>query len=240
LEVVSGVELDCVYKGVNLHLLGYGFDHTRREFYEIEENILNQEKEAGEKRIRLFQKVTGIPVDVTEIMDAAKGGIVPGELIGEHALAKENASDYDLLKPYLPGGAKSDMPFVRIYWDFFAPEKPAYVPVEYISLPDAIKLIRDTNGISVLAHPGQNLAGDYNLLNEIITEGIDGIEVYSSYHSAGDAACFLSIARQNKLLVSCGSDFHGKTKPAIQIGGHGSLLEDKEIINSFHLKLTGG
>ena len=237
IKVLSGVELDCTYKGSFFHLLGYGFDHIRKEFSEIEEDILNQEKAAGKERIRLFQETTRIPLDATAILNAAQGGIVPGELIGEHALAKENAKDYAVLLPYLPGGEKSDMPYVRIYWDFFAPEKAAYVPVWFISLQDAIKLIHSAHGIAVLAHPGQNLDGNIKLLNDIIAEGIDGIEVYSSYHSADEAACFLDIARENNLLVSCGSDFHGKTKPAIQVGGHGSLLEDQEVIESFHLKL---
>ena len=238
-EVVPGVELDCIYKGINLHLLGYGFDHAHKEFSKIEEDILNQEKNAGKKRIRLFQKATGIPLDIEEILNSENAAIVSGELIGEHALAIKNAADYDVLKPYLPGGEKTDMPYVRIYWDFFAPEKPAYVPIQYISLQDAIKLIHDANGITVLAHPGQNLSGNFNLLPDIISEGLDGIEVYSSYHSAEDAVYFLDIAKQNRLLVSCGSDFHGKNKPAIQLGGHGALLDDEEIITSFHHKLNG-
>ncbi|MCL1928144.1 MAG: PHP domain-containing protein [Treponema sp.] len=238
-EVVPGVELDCIYRGLNLHLLGYGFDHTNKAFLKIEEDILNQEKDAGEKRIRLFQKATGIPLDIAEILNSEHADIISGELIAEHALAIKNIGDYDVLKPYLPGGEKADMPYVRIYWDFFAPDKPAYVPIRYISLPDAIKLIHNANGMTVLAHPGQNLSGNFSLLPDIISEGLDGIEVYSSYHSAEDAAYFLDIAKQNRLLVSCGSDFHGKNKPAIQLGGHGALLDDEEIITSFHHKLIG-
>ena len=236
-RVIPGVELDCFYRDINFHLLGYGIDHTRKEFAEIDADIRNQEKEAGEKRIILFQKATGIPLDAAAILNAANGGIVTGELIGQHLLAKENAADYDVLKPYLPGGVKSDMPFVRIYWDFFAPEKPGYVHVHYIPLQEAIKLIHSSQGIAVVAHPGQTIAGDYTLLNDVIAEGIDGLEVYSSYHSAGDAERFLDITRQNKLLATSGSDFHGKTKPNIRFGGHGAMLDDDELIRSFNLKL---
>ena len=39
LLVLSGVELDCTHKGRNFHLLGYGFDHTRKEFAQIEQEI---------------------------------------------------------------------------------------------------------------------------------------------------------------------------------------------------------
>jgi predicted metal-dependent phosphoesterase TrpH len=237
INIISGVELDCVYKGMNFHLLGYRFDYTRSEFLEIEQDIYHQEMEAGEEKIRLFQNATGIPISIAEVIDAADGSIVTGELIAELVLAKENASDYDVLKPYLPGGVKSGMPNVEVYWDFFSPGKPAYVPINYIALSDAKELIHKANGISVLAHPGQNLSDDYSLLTDIITEGIDGIEVFSSYHSEDTTACFLDIARQNHLLVTCGSDFHGKHKPNIQIGGHGAFLEDKELLAGVTEKL---
>ena len=232
LSVISGVELDCIYKGINLHLLGYGFDHTRKEFLKIEEDIIDQEKEAAEKRIRLFQNTTGIPVSVTEVLSASKNGIVTGELIAEIVLAKENVSEYEVLKPYLPGGEKSDMPNVHFYWDFFSPEKQAYVPIQYISLTEGIDLIHKARGIAVLAHPGKNLSGNYDLLDGIIAEGIDGIEAFSSYHSTEEAIYFQNIAKQNRLLISCGSDFHGKNKPNIHIGGHGSTMDDKELLES--------
>lgn len=229
-RVLSGVELDCTYKGRNFHLLGYGFDHTHREFSEIERDIFQQEIKAAEEKIRLFRKASGIPISVTEVIAAADGGIVTGELIAEIVLSSKNAAEYEILRPYLPGGAKSDMPYVQLYWDFFSPGKPAYIPIRYISLPDAKELIHKANGISVLAHPGQNLSGDYGLLTDIIAEGIGGIEVFSSYHSPGTAAYLIDTAKQNSLLVTCGSDFHGKNKPNIQLGCHGATWNDKELM----------
>lgn len=225
LKVVSGVELDCTYKDQNFHFLGYDFDHTRKEFLEIEQGILEQERNAAEEKIHLFRSYSCIPVSTLEVFTAAGTGIVTGELIADIVLSKKNASDYEILKPYLPGGAKSDMPNVSFYWDFFSPGKPAYVPIRYISLLDARDLIRKANGFAVLAHPGQNLSGNYDLLNDMIEEGIDGIEVYSSYHSEEAAAYFLDVAKRNRLLVTCGSDFHGKNKPNIHVGGHGAPPE---------------
>jgi predicted metal-dependent phosphoesterase TrpH len=230
MRVLSGVELDCTYKGINFHLLGYGFDHKRKEFCEIERDIFEQEMEAAEKKVLLFQKATGIPVSITEVMAASGGGIVTGEHIAELVLAREDASEYEVLKPFLPGGAKSDMPYVRFYWDFFSHGKPAHVPIRYTSLTDANDLIHSANGISILAHPAQNLTGGYDLLNDIVKEGIDGIEVFSSYHSKDAVTYFLDFAKQNNLLITSGSDFHGKNKPNIGIGCHGATLPDRELM----------
>lgn len=239
IRVISGVELDCTYCGKNFHLLGYGFDHTREEYTEVEQDILRQEKSIAEKKIRLFERATGIPVKVEEIIAASGGGVVTGELIAELVLARPDAKQYGILRPYLPGGTKSDMPNVRFYWDFFSEGKPAYVPVRYLSLPDAVALIHSTGGVAVLAHPGQNLAGDDTLLPGIIAEKIDGIEVFSSYHTQATSEHYLEIALQNHLLVTCGSDFHGKHKPKIRLGGHGALWEDSRLVAGMETWLSG-
>ena len=41
-RVIRGVELDCVYRGQNFHLLGYGIDVNREEFAAVEQDILQQ------------------------------------------------------------------------------------------------------------------------------------------------------------------------------------------------------
>lgn len=237
IRVLSGVELDCTYQEKNFHLLGYHFDHTRKEFAEVEEDILRQERNAAEEKIRLFHKASGIPVNIEEILSAAKNGVVTGELIAEHVLGQENAASRDALRPYLPGGLKSDMPNVRFYWDFFSPGKAAYVPIHYLSLPDAIELIHQAGGTAVLAHPSQNLSGDDRVLAKIIAEGIDGMEVFSSYHSAKAANHYLEIAIKNHLLITCGSDFHGKHKPNLQIGGHGATWKASDLLSYMEEKL---
>lgn len=231
LKVIPGVELDCTYENRNFHLLGYSFDYTRKEFAQIEQNILRQEKAAAEEKIRLFTKASGIPLHPPDIIAAAKDGIVTGELIAEFVLALDNAANYAILSPYLPGGAKSDMPYVRFYWDYFSEGRPAYVPIQYPTLPEAAALIHSAGGIAVLAHPGQNLKEEDTLLSGIIAEGIDGIEVFSSYHSRPAAEYYLDIARRHKLLVTCGSDYHGKNKPNIKLGAHGAWLEDTVILS---------
>lgn len=230
LNIIPGIELDCTYGGRNFHLLGYGFDYTRPEYANIEADILRQEQLAGEEKIRLFSCATGIPLPTEHIMAAAVNGVVTGELVAEILLAQENASQYELLHPYLPGGSRGDMPYVRFYWDFFSEGKPAYVPIRYITLTDAVKLIHSTGGIAVLAHPGQNLFDDTSLLPGIIDQGVDGLEAFSSYHDNETAAYYLKAAQKNRLIATCGSDYHGKTKPQIIIGGHHSTLNDREIL----------
>lgn len=220
IQVIAGVELDCMHEGRSFHLLGYGFDYTNPTFAEIEQSILTQEQASAKLKIELFQRATGIPLSAAEVLDAAKDGIVTGELIAEILLQRQDAQEQELLLPYLDGGARSDNPYVNFYWDYFAQGKPAYVPVHFISMTEAVKLLHNAGGIAVLAHPGQNLQGDYAFLEKIIETGIDGIETYSSYHGNEEAVRFDNFAQRHGLLVTCGSDFHGKTKPSIPLGEH--------------------
>ena len=93
--------------------------------------------------------------------------------------------------------------------------------------------------MAVLAHPGQNLGGDDTLLSAILAEKIDGIEVFSSYHPPSAAAHYLKIAEQNGLLISCGSDFHGKHKPGIGLGEHGALWDDRRLKDGIEAWFSG-
>ena len=220
-HMLPGVELDCTYQGKNFHLLGYAFDATRSVFAEIEQDILRQEQNAAVRKIQKFREATGLAITEQEVLQAAGGKVVTGELIAEIVLAKQDAQSHSILKPYLPGGAKSDMPFVHMYWDYFSDGKSAYVPIHYLSFQEAVRIIHEAGGIAVLAHPGQNLDGDYLLFLRMIREGLDGAEVFSTYHSKQETRHFYEIALEQRILVTGGSDFHGKTKPQIALGAYG-------------------
>lgn len=218
IKYISGIEIDCQYKGINLHLLGYDFDFNKDCFIKLEENIIKQEKEAGLKRIKKIKEVTNLYLNDEDVLTKAPSGIITGELIAEVLLSDERNKDSKILSPYRDGGIKSDMPFVNFYWDYFSQGKPAYVHIEYITLLEAIKMIKDNGGISILAHPGNNLKNNFDIIDDLIREGIDGIEVFSSYHSKETMEFFYNKAIKNNLFITCGTDFHGKNKPNIEIG----------------------
>ena len=53
----------------------------------------------------------------------------------------------------------------------------------------------------------------------MVSYGLKGIEVYHSSHSKEEMNYYLEIANKYDLLISGGSDFHGKTvKPDIELG----------------------
>lgn len=52
---------------------------------------------------------------------------------------------------------------------------------------DVIDIIHRNGGKAVLAHPGINLKGNFDMIDQLNPLGFDGIEAYSSYHSAEKA-----------------------------------------------------
>ena len=99
---------------------------------------------------------------------------------------------------------------------FLKKNRPAWVPKQKISAPDAIKLIRAAGGLSVLAHPG--LARSEEAIPALIEAGIDGIECFHTKHSASAAEYYVSVAEQHDLLITGGSDCHGMNKGKPLIG----------------------
>lgn len=96
-------------------------------------------------------------------------------------------------------------------------------------MEEIVDMIHRNHGVAVLAHPGVNLRGKEFLLDNIINLGIDGIEAFSSYHNPKQAEYYYQTAQEKKIFVTCGSDYHGKTKPSIGIGQHNCPISYTEI-----------
>jgi len=236
IEFISGIELDCQYEGCNLHILGYGIDTTAVEFESIEMDILKTEQDASPKLMQLVKDL-GIHFEIERVLELSIEGVVTGEMIAEVALEDKRNQNNHLLEAYRKNGKRSDNPYVNFYWDFCSQGKPAYVPVQFISLYEAIELIKKVGGLAILAHPGNNIGQDQKKLEGIIACGIDGIEVYSSYHDDNTIAFYNEQAEKFHLLKTTGSDFHGKIKPAIKLGSM-RCQQETDIYHKFKENLA--
>lgn len=236
IKVIPGIEIDCTFEGVNLHILGYYINPKLKKFETLEESIIIQEQKGSPERVRLAEE-TGIYINREKLSRISKNGIIIGEDIAEASIYEPENKNNPLIKPYLEGGSRSDNPFVNFYWDICAQGKPAYIPIKYIDLQEAVNIINEAGGIPVLAHPGKNINEDKRLLDGILDSGVKGIEVYSSYHSQEQILFYYKEAEKRGCLITCGSDFHGKIKPAIELGGcKCDEHTEKDIIETFILK----
>ena len=103
-----------------------------------------------------------------------------------------------------------------------------------ISSKECIELIKNAGGFAILAHPYSLELSDEELLEkikELISYGLDGIEVYHSNNSEENRKYYMQIVKDNNLLYSAGSDFHGiHVKPDIELGhGINNNLNIKDV-----------
>lgn len=232
IHVIPGVEIDTMCDGTDFHMLAYGIDFEAEEYQKIEQHfyddMIEKSWQAAENFIKLFS--LDVSKDVLERI-AVRGVIVPEDL-ADYLLKQEAYQDAEFLKPYRPGGNRSDNPNVNFYWDYFAQGGIAYVKEDRTPYEEIIDLIHRTGGIAVVAHPNVNFNGKDEMLEKIL-EKVDGLEVFSSYHTEEQCEKYFSLAEKYHLKVTCGSDFHGQHKPKIQMGGiPGKEVEER--IGSFN------
>lgn len=218
INAITGIELDCTCEDLDLHILGYGIDINDKRFEEIENDVLAQKQKTCRQTLNILSQA-GIHFDMDKVMSLARDGVVVGEMIAEAALQDDRNLDNPLMKPYYPGQSRSDNPYVNFFWDFCSQGKIAFLPVHYISADEAISLIRDTGGAAVIAHPGATVKRREDLISRMVSSGVTGLEVYSSYHDEEQIAYYEQLAEKFHLVKTMGSDFHGKTKPAVKLGG---------------------
>ena len=112
---------------------------------------------------------------------------------------------------------------------FLSRRSSAFVPRGVMSSYEAVELLSKNGAVPVIAHPGlikfrANADGLERLVSRLVLAGLRGIEAYYPAHTKYQVSRFIEIAKERNLLVTGGSDFHGKGKPNIEIGvGTGEL-----------------
>ena len=160
IRYVSGIEIDCTFRGVNLHVLGYGFDDTSDDFADIEDNISSQAATASRQMLCATRKMG---FDVTEEdMEELAGDYYwkdrwTGEMFAEVLLGREEYKDHPLLLPYREGGARGDNPYVNFYWDFILRENAVMLKWNIQNWSRRLISYTGTGDMRWLAHPGVNL-----------------------------------------------------------------------------------
>lgn len=219
IEIINGIELSAKVDKGRLHILGYDFDINNKELNDkMDELKVNSIYAiiACLNQIKIDYNIKFKEDEIKEIINRIGniGRPLVAKLIVKYGLAKSVDDAFDL---YLT---------------------PAYnktrVNNKGIKARECIRLIKDANGLSVLAHPNQLLMDDYELeetLKRLISYGLDGIEVYHSGHSKEEVEKYLELANKYNLLISAGSDYHGdNVKPDIEIGsGYKDNVKVKQI-----------
>lgn len=230
-RAISGIELDCTFGDRTLHVLGYGIHIADMTLLHALQEVQARQKAAGMRLLDTVETL-GIHFDRKRVLELAGDSMVCAEQIAYDALPRPENWQHPLLKPLLEGDAPVTCTPLRFYQALCAPGRPAYVPVEYMTAEQAIQLLHDAGGLAVLAHPGASLPSA-TLPDALMQLPFDGIEAFSSYHTAAQAAGYAVQAQARGLLLTGGSDFHGRSKPDICVGAVDCLGRENEMRVAF-------
>ncbi len=189
IEVVPGIEFSADCNGKEIHILGY---YCERESKELGQILLELKKSRLERMDRMIQKLKklNLPIQLSDVQKTTKG-----EVLGRPHLALALCR-----KGYCKTTAEA---FSR----YIGSEAPAYVKRYKITTAEAIRLILNSGGIPVLAHPG--LYNADGIIPALLRTGLMGIEVFHPDHRLTDIFRYQKIARKYNLLLTGGSDYHG-------------------------------
>lgn len=229
---IPGGEFDCRYHDTHLRILGYFIDSTNDIFIHLENESLKRERKASLSRVEMFTQLTGIDVDVNELLAKSRYQKISGEMIAAYVLEQPSSHEHPLLVPYLYGAKRED-PIRSLDRDYFHEDAPCYVEVRHPKLKDILDIIHLSGGVAVLSGAVDVLAKGEDYFAEIIAQGIEGVEVFTPQYSTSEMALLLKLAKEHQLFVSCGSGFYGSHESDVHIGETGCPLEAEKIIREF-------
>ena len=214
MEFFPCFELNTFHNNLDLHLLAFFIDPESPALGNWLESIQQKKEEQGQKRLEKLNEL-GFIFTEGDLRKFSGDRIPTGVSFLKAILSRaENRGD-PRLRPYIDGG-RSASPYVNFYLDYLRGGKPAFVPMEDIATVAAVGRIKELGGIPILAHPSDT--GEENI-RQLIDAGLEGLEAYSPYHNAREQEAFSALAERHGLLVTAGSDFHGKrVKPDVELG----------------------
>jgi predicted metal-dependent phosphoesterase TrpH len=216
--VITGVEINTDFNPGTMHICGYNIDIENKNL-NGKLGIVQQARKNRESVIVDKLNSAGFAVTLDEIKKVA----------GPDQVGRPHFARVMMEKGYVTTVQEA-------FNKYLAKGSSCYVDRVRLSINDAVETIKGAGGKAVLAHPIQlKLESDEaykNKIAELKDLGIEGVEAFSSYHNEEENQKFNAMADELGLMVTGGSDFHGKTKPDVQLGvfGENVTIKINELI----------
>lgn len=203
IKFINAIELTCKTDNIKSHILGYNCNPDDKTLNDLIEKGKKLRKQKLDVRIKHLKDVWDIELTKDEwawlnsIKSVVKTHL--GVILVNRKLANNNIEAMDKYLDCKTGNTRFDV-------------------------LEAIRAIEISGGIPVWAHPlgGE---GEIHLTKEefliraekMISWGIKGLECFYSRYTKDEIEFLLDFANSNNLLISAGSDYHGKNK-TVEIG----------------------
>lgn len=209
LEVVPGIEISVDFH-CEMHILGYYIDIKDEGLIKALEVLGLHRQQRNPRIIKRLQQM-GLDITFDEVAQEAGGNII----------GRPHFAAVMQRKGYVET-------FNQAFERYLAIGKAAYVKKDKIKPKEGIEIITNAGGVAVLAHPKylemSHNNGFEKLLEELKGFGLSGMEVFYTSHTPEETGKFSGLAQRHGLLMTGGTDFHGKNRQEVMIGrGQGDL-----------------
>ena len=189
-QFIPAVELSTDVASGEIHVLGYFID------YRSDELTTALEKFRGSREGRaqgMIAKLAEFGINIS--WERVK------EIAGDGAIGRPHIAQAMLEKGYISS--------VKEAFDkYIARDGPAYVEREKVTPAEAVQLILRNHGVAVMAHPFTTPDPEA-MIAELKEVGLAGLEAYYNGYSGEEIGRLIAMARNNGLLVTGGTDYHG-------------------------------
>lgn len=197
--LVPGIELSCIYEGIDVHVLAYAFDPTDDRI----EQRLRGFRETRQRRGHLMVerlRALGYAISVERVEQLAAGGALGRPHVARALVEAGHVSSVSEAFDKLLGTGK-----------------PGYVEKERFRIAEAVSLIRSAGGVTSVAHPTL-YPGHEQLVPKLLDGGIDAVEVMHPDVDALNRERYTNLARFRGKFATGGSDDHGTVKTSETLG----------------------
>ncbi len=210
-EVIRGVELSAAVEDREAHILGYFLDVESPALRETLK-LLQQKRRSRLHTILSRLAEQDIRISAGDVFDLAGG---------------KSVSRLHVAELLIDAGHSTNL--YEAFRDFLGPAGSAFVPRPKLTVREAISIIHNAGGATVLAHPRNTFT--FEETESFAKDGLDGIEAHYPSHTRADEENALKAADRLDLVVTGGSDFHGRTYARTPIG---AVTVSREAIEKLH------
>ncbi|HYM61198.1 MAG TPA: PHP domain-containing protein [Thermoanaerobaculia bacterium] len=197
--LIPAIELSCILRGVDVHVLAYAFDPLDERIGSRLQRFRETRQRRGYAIVERLRAL-GYAIRPQRVDELAAGGAV-GRPHVARALVEAG---------YVASVAEA-------FDKLLAAGKPAFVEKERFQVGEAAALIKSAGGVTSVAHP--TLYPNNRVLVPVVLDaGVDGIEVFHPDVDEESRDHYLRLARFRGCLVTGGSDDHGKVKTSETLG----------------------
>lgn len=210
-NLVTGVEVSCLWSGVGVHVVGLNFD--------ADNSVLTAGLERQQSARARRSEIISERLEKLGISGALEGA---RRFAGEGSIGRPHFAKYLVEQGEV---ASVSAAFKR----YLGAGKPGDVKQMWPAVAEAVHWIRSAGGTAVLAHPDKYKMTRTKLrclLRDFCDAGGQAMEVISGCQEPSITRELAQLSEKYQLYASCGSDFHSPEQAWQDLGCMAPLPDD--------------